>query len=256
MGKMTVEWRYVLKGLMLPPGPIVIGLLISWGLWVVAPRAARRLLGACTLLLILLSTPVFSGWLMASLTRSYGAVSEADLTRAQAIVILGGGRQRQLQEYGGDSVNLWSLERLRYGAALHRRTGLPILVTGGSVLDQQQEPEAELMRSVLEKDFGVPVTWMESASRTTAENASHTAAVLASENIQRVLLVTQVWHMQRAKGVFDAAGLSAVPAPVAVQGELDFEFTALVPSAKALLVSYYALHEWLGYWVYRWQGKL
>jgi hypothetical protein len=37
-------------------------------------------------------------------------------------------------EYGGDTLGRLTLERVRYGARVAKKTGLPVLVAGGSVL--------------------------------------------------------------------------------------------------------------------------
>ncbi|RKZ35880.1 MAG: YdcF family protein, partial [Gammaproteobacteria bacterium] len=99
-------------------------------------------------------------------------LTEPDLVRQQpqAIVVLGGGRYSDAPEYGGDTVARGTLERLRYGARLHRQTGLPLLVTGGRVYGETTA-EATLMKSVLTDEFGVGVKWAENESRNTFENA-------------------------------------------------------------------------------------
>src|SRR4030095_2797202 len=94
-----------------------------------------------------------------------------DLDRArsaQAIVILGGGTRRDAPEYGGDTLGELTLERVRYGARVARLTGLPVLVTGGSVLGG--ETEAKLMRQSLEAEFSGGVRWAEDRSRNNHDN--------------------------------------------------------------------------------------
>ena len=82
----------------------------------------------------------------------------------QAIVILGGGTYFEAPEYGDHTVNRYGLERIRYGAYLHRYTRKPILVTGGDLLGIGSS-EAGQMKSVLENEFQVPVKWTEDASK-------------------------------------------------------------------------------------------
>ena len=57
-------------------------------------------------------------------------------------------------EYGGAPVSSTSLERLRYGARLHRLTGLPLLVTGGP-LRARHPPLSQLMVDALDESFGM-----------------------------------------------------------------------------------------------------
>ena len=75
----------------------------------------------------------------------------AAISQAQAIVIVAGGRHRNAPEYGGETVNPLTLERLRYGARLARASGLPILLSGGA--PSGGTAEALLMRDALERDF-------------------------------------------------------------------------------------------------------
>jgi uncharacterized SAM-binding protein YcdF (DUF218 family) len=235
--------KKVVSSLLLPPtGPL---LLVIFGLIVIErrPRLGRiaSWIGVGTL--ILLSLPVVSG----ELIKLVADDSELDLraaTDAQAIVVLAGGMRQSAREYGSDTVNAFSLERARYAAFLSRRTGLPILVTGGVV--QPGEPEAELVRRVLEEEFGVKVRWVEMTSRNTHENATHSAEILRRSGVTRILLVTHAFHMRRAQREFGALGIEVIPAPTRIpnsQHDLALEF---VPSAAALNTSYFAAHELLG----------
>src|SRR6185312_7263210 len=70
-----------------------------------------------------------------------------------------------------------TMERMRDGAELHRRTGLPILVSGGSFLGDPT-PLAAMMASSLKEDFGIDVRWQEDQSADTWQNAQFSASVL------------------------------------------------------------------------------
>jgi hypothetical protein len=84
---------------------------------------------------------------------------------AQAIVILGGGTRHNAAEYGGDTLGRLTLERVRYGARVARMTELPVLVSGGA--PSGGESEAKLMQDALQREFGVPVRWVERSSART-----------------------------------------------------------------------------------------
>ena len=92
-----------------------------------------------------------------------------DSHEADAIIILGAETYFNAPEYGGDTVNQFALERLRYGAHLFQRTGKPVLVSGGNPAGG--DAEGKLMREVLMQDFSVPVRWAEVRSENTLENA-------------------------------------------------------------------------------------
>jgi len=178
-------------------------------------------------------------------------VTLAAVSSAEAIVILGGGKRTHAPEYGGEAVNRLTLERLRFGARLARESGLPVLVTGG--LARDGAPEAELMRTTLETDFGVNPRWIERASRDTRENAQLSAIHLKAAGIERIVLVTHAVHMPRAQAEFEAQGLQVVPAPTAWLGgnPESEELPSLLPTANAAYAGWLAVHEWLGRAAYR-----
>ena len=244
------ELIWVLKALVLPPGGLVLLGLI--GLFL----GCRRFLGGSLIVLslaglYLLSTPFIAGRLV-SLVETYPALSERAIgnTGAKVIVVLGGGRSSDAQEYRGDTVNRLTLQRLRYAAWLSRRTGLPVIPSGGST-EEGEVPEAQMARQVLEQEFGVKVAAIEARSRTTWENAAFTTELLENLSLSPAILVTHAMHMPRAVSVFQRAGATVIPAPTgflhkdAVQQGQE-ELTDWLPSHRALSVSYYALHEQLG----------
>ena len=148
-------------------------------------------------------------------------------------------------ELGRPTVGRLTLERLRYGAVVARATELPVLVTGGA--SRPGIPSrAALMREVLEGELGVSVRWVESGSGDTLGNARASRDLLDAEGIERVLLVTHAWHMPRAAAAFESTGLAVVPAPTAFRDWPEPRFSTIVPSARSLQESSWALHEWLG----------
>lgn len=235
--------KKIAASLLLPPlSPL---LLIAGGLLLLRHRRRTGLALAWsgTLLLLALSTPFVADRLEASLHR-YPPLAVDARPPAQAIVVLAGGIQRAAPEYGGnDTVNARSLVRLRYGAHLHRRTGLPLLLAGGT--PQGGRAEAEAMAEVLRTDFGLHARWIENGSRDTGENARHAAALLRAAGIDHILLVTEDFHMRRAMLEFERAGLHPVAAPTGIGGA-PAAAPARLPGIAALHRSTLALHEWLG----------
>lgn len=148
-------------------------------------------------------------------------------------------------EYGGDTVKPFTLERLRYGARLARQLKKPVLVTGGAP-DGPGETEGQIMRTVLEREFRVPVRWVEDRSRNTRENALFSATLLGEAGIRRIYLVTHGWHLARAMPEFRKAGFQVVPAGTGYKLHGDVELFDFIPNAQALLNSYLASHEWIG----------
>lgn len=166
-----------------------------------------------------------------------------------AIVVLGGGLGLESPEYGIDTVNAPTLERLRYAARLHRHSGLPILVSGGRPLATRLS-EADTMRDALTADFDAPPRWVEGDSLNTRENALRVEALLAAASIRRIYLVTHAWHMPRARRAFEEAGLEVIAAPTGYTSITPSPI-AWVPSGQALRNTHIAMREWLGQAWYR-----
>jgi uncharacterized SAM-binding protein YcdF (DUF218 family) len=235
--------KKLLAALVLPPtGPLLLA--VAGALMLRRrPRTGRALVWAGLVILLALSLSPVSDLLL-RLANDSPAVRLEDARTAQAVVILGGGVRREALEYGGDTLGRLSIERVRYGAKIARETGLPVLVSGGSVWGDTAT-EASLMRAALEEEFNVPVRWAEDRSRNTHENAQLSAAILKRDGVKRVVLVIHGFDIRRARAEFVAAGLEVVPAPTqipnfSIAGPLDF-----VPSVAALQGSYYALYELL-----------
>ncbi|MDZ7851952.1 MAG: YdcF family protein [Halomonas sp.] len=233
-----------LKYLLLPP--VINALLILAGL----ALGARYLTGGLLITLGLASLLAFSTPLVSHALRQGleppALAGPGQLRQAQAIVILGGGRDPASPEFGwGDAPSNASWRRLAYGAHLHRETRLPILVSGGRVHDEHSA-EASLMAAALREVFEVPVRWMEGRSSSTAENARYTAEMLGAEGIEHVALVSQAWHLPRAMAEFERVGLSVTAAPTEFANAPPPGIHAWIPRAYHLHQSTRALHEWLG----------
>lgn len=244
---MLQEIIWTIKPLILPPGGLL--LLALFGFALGKGFFGRFLVFVAILGLWLLSTPLVSTTLGQQLQQGLSPVSKAEVRRAQAIVVLGGGLYADAPEYGGDTVSGELLERLRYAAWLARKSDLPVIPTGGS--DAEYEPEARLSAKVLREEFGVRVAAVEDRSRTTRENALFTSEILKQQGIQRVLLVTHARHMARAMRAFRKAGVEAIAAPTLFKVERRIKLLDLLPDAAALKESSQALHEHLGRLWYR-----
>lgn len=108
------------------------------------------------------------------------------------------------------------------------------------------------MAKVLTEDFLIPVRWVETELSTTFENAKFSAAILKSNGITSVILVTQRWHMARAIWAFSQFGIHAVPTKYAYRDALSGNrWRDFVPTSSALLQSTYAIHELIGLVYYR-----
>ncbi|MBO9538352.1 YdcF family protein [Herbaspirillum sp.] len=239
----------IASALLLPPANSL--LLCAAGL--LLRRRWRRsgtllaLLGAA--MLLVLSTRAGAMLLVRPLEDQYPPLAAAG--DAQAIVILGASRLSNAPEYGhDDETSMVGLKRLQYGAYLQRKTGLPILVSGGNP-DGSPESEAALMARTLRRDLGAEVRWEEGRSNTTYDNAVMSAGMLKAAGIDRILLVTDAIHMPRSMRAFAGAGLNATPAPTLFTSTARARLTDYFPAASNLQLSSYAMREWIGQLWYR-----
>ena len=242
------------RGLILPPTSLFLVIAAGLALWRRWPRAGRTVAGTGLAALVFLSTTAGARLLVTPVERLTAPLQAPERADAQAIVVLAAGRVLRAPEYGGlDIPDYIALARLRYAAHLQRRTGLPILVSGGNGSsgtdpdpDDRAYTNADAMAAALRDDFGVPVRWIEGRSRDTAENANFSAALLRADGIKRVLLVTDAMHMPRARAAFEHAGLDVVSAPTMFFSNQPPSLHGWVPSAEGMRRSWYAAYELLG----------
>ena len=235
--------KRLITALVLPPtGALLVtmgGLLLLWR----EPCLGRVLAWCGVLTLLALSLPPVS----VALVRLVGDGAPLDRQQAvsaQAIVVLGAGLRRDAVEYGGDTLSRFGLECVRYAALLARETRLPVLVTGGRVYGRRAE--AEVMQEVLEREYSVPVRWVENEARNTHENALFSAKLLHHEGLSRVLVVSHGVDTRRTRREFNAAGLEVISAATDLPSLTIDSPIQLLPSIGALYQSYFALYELFG----------
>ena len=251
---MDMHLIYVLKGLLLPPTSLLLLALVGLAINSKHRSLSIKLMSIAIGLLLLLSLPLVANYLMGT-QEQYQALEEAEVlaSNAQIVVVLGGGSRANAYEYENSvTVQTGVLERLRYTARVARLTELPILVSGGNVLDQNLPSEASLMAEVMRVDFHTTVDFLEHKSRNTAENAQYSFALLAPLGIDRIILVTHAIHMRRAVERFKWAGFDVLPAPTYFMANTEpLKLLDFIPSAEALQNNHMILHELLGRYWYR-----
>lgn len=203
--------------LLLPPVPGLLLMLVGARLGRTRLAAGRLLLGAGALLIWLGACAGSAGWLAQRLPQvaPLGPAEIAALKppRGQtppttAILVLGGGRIAHAPETGSAELNDFSLQRLHHGVRLARQTGLPLAFSGGlgrGERDLTALSEAEIAQRVAERDFRLPLRWIEPSSRDTRENAVYSVRLMRDEGVRHIVLVTHAWHMPRALRAFEQA---------------------------------------------------
>jgi uncharacterized SAM-binding protein YcdF (DUF218 family) len=246
---MSVLVTNFLAAFLLPPLNFLILGAIGLILLDRKPRIGKRLITAMLVLFWIFSLRVVGDSLLALLERDAHTPVE-QLRSAQAIVVLAGGSDANAPDYGGQTVNWATLERLRLASSIYHQIRLPILVTGGNP-DGNTFPDAVLMKRTLEDEFDVPVHWVESTSENTRQNATNSFQLLADIHVQTIVLVTHGWHMPRARRIFERAGFRVLPAGTSFHNDDKLKYLNFLPSTTGLNNSGIFLHEAVGLLWYR-----
>ena len=150
-------------------------------------------------------TPIFAN-LGVSLLNLYSALTLPTVQDdATSIVVLGGG----LTKNSAGTINLNHFTQSRANAAIHLHKLYPLsIITSGA--------ESPWLRDYLIEHIGRTkmVIINENASMNTCENAVFTAKLLSHHELSTtVYLVTDRYHMARARRQFSKAGIHTIPAP-------------------------------------------
>jgi uncharacterized SAM-binding protein YcdF (DUF218 family) len=197
-----------------------------------------RGLGAVTVIafLIVFLTPasnVAGHWL---------AVTSGPPQQADAIVVLGAGLMP------GGVLNEESMRRVIAGIELYKKGMAPLLVVSGSGGLEAPAPSEAAVRVKLAEEMGIPPAAIlkEDTANTTHEESIHISRTLRSRNAVRILLVTESLHMNRARQVFERAGLQVQPAvsadyPAIVTSPAERLWLAMRIAQESCALIYYRL---------------
>jgi len=234
---MLSELKPYITAIVFSPTLLLLGIAI--GIWLSSkkPKIGKSIAIFSTASLWIFSTPAFNVWISHNLLTQYKptAAQELKAQGVQAIVVLGGGVDTG-QPDGIQQLHASALDRLRHGIELSRKTGIPIMVTGGKGWGAKadSENEAEISRRVAREVFQFEIEWTESESRDTQENASKSKQLLTKKGISKIALVTHSWHMPRSLNAFQKLGFEVIPAPMGFVAHKEFDLMLLLPNGAAL----------------------
>lgn len=230
---------------------VLLALLLLWRRW---RRAAMAVLSVGALWLYICSTGWFADLLMGSLEDHYRPKALSVVPKAQAIVLLGGAIRGDAHWSSMGDLNQQA-DRLLHAVSLYKAGKAPVLLLSGGAAPGNRS-EAEIMEQML-VTMGVPARAIlrESNSRDTHDNAVFSKVILAGKGIERIHLVTSAFHMRRSVALFERQGLEVIPAPTDFQRLVGGStLPGWLPSVDALSRTSIAMHEYVGYWVYRYRG--
>jgi uncharacterized SAM-binding protein YcdF (DUF218 family) len=236
------------SALLMPPASPLLLLVIGWWLARWSRRTSRATMGLAIALLWLLSSESLTYTLSRWMLTSYAPPTMADVKSAQAIVVLGGGVEQLAPHVGQAELKPKAYARLRHGVHLSRQSGLPMAFAGGVGwrASGQLVSEAEVAQQTLQRDGLVDLRWLDTSSRDTQENARQMKRILSAQGIQRIVLVTHDWHMQRSLKHFEGVGFDVIPAPMGYLQPPDSWWLGWLPSSEGTETGYLVMHEWIG----------
>lgn len=240
--------------------PLSLSLMLA-ALGLLFTLLGRRRLGFFAALiaglwLYVCSTSSVANYLTDSLERDFVPRAMSVIEPAQAIVLLGGAVRGDTHMGTLADLNQQA-DRILHAAHLFQNGKAPLILLSGGAAPGNR-PDAEQVKDILLL-MGVPAHLMllEKYSRNTYYNAVYSAKMLKDRGITRILLVTSAFHMRRALALFEAQGMEVTPAPTDFQRVVGHRIIpGWLPGVANLARTTHALHELVGYQVYRWRGWL
>ncbi len=245
--------KKILSAFLLPPG-LFAALLIATGIW--GLRRRQRSVGVVTLLLGLALWGMSSGPVATFLRKGLQeGIALPRQLHGDVIILLGGGTNDSILDLTGIGVpSDEMMSRTVTAVRLQKRTGVPVIISGGAILETDT-PEALIVRRFL-LDLGVPQKKIiiEERSRDTLENGRYVAKICNRQGFRHPFLVTSGYHMKRALLIFQRQGLGVTPVPAGLPYDHPKRVTpyTFLPSIESLIGTTAVLHERLGLLFYRW----
>ena len=219
------------------------------------------------------SMPIVGGWLCLPLEEDYPVKLAEEMPEADAIVVMGGGI------WGATNYPYASLkdgaDRAWHAARLWKAGKAPIIIPSNK--------DAEFCDVKLLVDLGVPreAIVLENKAVNSEENAKFVRDILAAKNAKvtaaqagqaqwacqaertrepsaKILLVTIACHMKRSLYMFEkyAPEIECIPAATDYQAlpwkDLPFKIRSFLPSIDAFARNNSFIHEYIGYYGYKW----
>ena len=242
--------------------PLFVGMaLVAVGLVLVLRKkvkSASWLLGMALAWFWFWSMPIVGRWLCLPLEEDYPVQLAENMPEADAIVLMGGGVWGD--EYYPYACLNEAADRAWHAARLWKARKAPIVIPSNV--------GAELGDAKLLIDLGVPndAIVLENKAVNTEENAKFVREILNRvghvERVNgwkpKVLLVTSACHMKRSLYMFEkyAPEIECIPAATDYQvlpwKDLPFRSRSLLPSVDAFARNNSFIHEYIGYYGYKW----
>ena len=211
-------------------------------------KGYKKLTYLFSILFYIISTPIFSNFIMKIVEGEYKYQKLENLEKVDAIVILGG--MLEIYEFENNySVEWQDPDRFFRGIELYNSfKSDKIVFTGGkSPFNMTSVSEGSVLKNyavkygVLEEDIIVTKEVLNTYDESLA------VSEVLGEN-KTVILVTSAFHMKRAKLLFEQQGVKIIPYKVDFKSSINSSlyFIDFIPNSLALKKTEIALREILG----------
>ena len=219
-------------------------------------KGYKKLIYLFSILFYIISTPIFSNFIMKIVEGEYKYQKLENLEKVDAIVILGG--MLKIYEFENNYTVEWQdPDRFFKGIELYNSfKSDKIVFTGGkSPFNVTAVSEGSVLKNyalkygVLEEDIIVTKEVLNTYDESLA------VSEVLGEN-KTVILVTSAFHMKRAKLLFEQQGVKIIPYKVDFKSSINSRlyFIDFIPNSLALKKTEISLRELLGrlYYNFRW----
>ena len=213
-----------------------------------AYKGFQKLIYFTILIFYVLSTSVFSNFIMKEVEGKYYYPNLKGVTKADAIVVLSG--MMRINEFENNHILEWEdIDRFFKAIELYfSKKSNTIIFTGGkSPYNITKISEGDVLKQYAIK-FGVKMNDI----LVTKEVLNTSEESIAVKNLigikKSIILVTSAFHMKRAKSIFEKEGFKVIPYKVDYKTppNLSLNFIDFLPSSTGLRRTEIALRELIG----------
>ena len=185
--------------------------------------------------MLLIAWGPFGNLMLKPLESSYPRLTEIP-KNIEYILLLGGDRDKRA----------WEALRLYY-----QIPNVKIITSGYSLHDSVSDAQ-KTANLLIESGIPKERVLMQEEAKTTFEEAIHMKKRVGEKPF---ILITAAYHMPRAMGLFEKAGLHPIPAPADFNRPNENGLFSVF-QAKQLYKTEHAWHEYMGLLLYKLQGKI
>ena len=237
---MQVELSFMLKKMVsmaLMPWSIGIFLLLIGIVFLYKNRIkkAKKYLLLSTIWMFLIAWGPFGNLMLKPLENTYPRLTKIP-KNIEYILLLGGDRDKRA----------WEALRL-----YHQIPNVKIITSGFSLHDSISDAQ-KTANLLIESGIPKEKISMQEGAKTTFEEAIYMKKRVGEKPF---ILITAAYHMPRAMGLFEKAGLHPIPAPADFNRPNENGIFSVF-QAKQLYKTEHAWHEYIGLLLYKLQGKI